>query len=201
MAAVAAARARRQANWIEPWLPAQGAVLDLGSGTGHLAAELVARGRRVVCCDVADMHAVGSSPVLFDGARLPFPDRAFAAATAVHVLQYAADPSGLLAEVRRVAPSRVIVMQSICRGPLSCAVRRAEERLTGAWAYRLARRVGFVPPDRWGSGAPLAARRRILPADLRRWSAEAGLQSIRGRLGAPAPLSTMLLPLERRRDG
>ncbi len=38
--AVMERRARQLTEAVEPWLPREGPVLDLGSGTGHLSARL-----------------------------------------------------------------------------------------------------------------------------------------------------------------
>lgn len=191
--AVARIRARRHANRIERRLPDVGLVLDVGSGTGHLIAELVRRGRRAWGCDVADIHSAGSPPVLFDGRRLPFPDRSFGAVVAAHMLQYVDDPVALLTEMGRVTSDRVIIMQSTCRGRLGRLLRAVEEPITGVCALRLAQSVGFAPP---GAGA-LRSLRRVRTSDVKNWSREAGLRvrSVR-QTGWPV-LAVELAVLER----
>ena len=63
--AVMARRARQLLDQVAAWLPDQGAVLDLGSGTGHLSALLEREmGLEVVTADVSDIHVVGRPPVL-----------------------------------------------------------------------------------------------------------------------------------------
>jgi len=85
-------------------------VLDLGSGTGDLAVELLRAGAgRVVGADVAAVmlrrgaaKAQEMAPVLADGQRLPFRDGAFDAAATAFTLRNIPDLPAALAEVRRV---------------------------------------------------------------------------------------------------
>jgi 2-polyprenyl-3-methyl-5-hydroxy-6-metoxy-1,4-benzoquinol methylase len=85
-------------------------VLDLGSGDGAFAAELLGAGCAVTMADVADealRRARGRAPgaeavELDEGAALPFAEDAFDVVWAGEVLEHVADVVGLLAEVRRV---------------------------------------------------------------------------------------------------
>ena len=74
-------RARRLIEEVGAWLPAEGPVLDLGSGTGHFAARMERElGLAVVTADVSDIHVVGRPPILIGDGVLPFEDRTFSAA-------------------------------------------------------------------------------------------------------------------------
>src|SRR5690242_11945548 len=76
------------------WLPNEGPVLDLGSGTGHFSARLEReRDVEVVPADVSDMHVVGRSPVLIGDGALPFEDGAFSSALLFFMLAYPNDPT------------------------------------------------------------------------------------------------------------
>jgi 2-polyprenyl-3-methyl-5-hydroxy-6-metoxy-1,4-benzoquinol methylase len=85
-------------------------VLDLGSGDGAFAAELVRAGCAVTMADVADealrrarLRAPDADAVkLAEGEPLPFEQDAFDVVWAGEVLEHVADVVGLLAEVRRV---------------------------------------------------------------------------------------------------
>ena len=80
-------RARRLVDEVGAWLPADGPVLDLGSGTGHLSARLARElGIEVVPADVTDMHVVGPRPVLIADGELPFEEDAFSAALLLFVI-------------------------------------------------------------------------------------------------------------------
>jgi SAM-dependent methyltransferase len=89
-------------------------VLDAGCGTGHFAAALAARGYRVVGVDpAAPMLARARQRVPVaraDGLRLPFADASFDAALSVSVLEFTDQPEAHLAELRRVARERVVVL-------------------------------------------------------------------------------------------
>lgn len=120
-------------------------MLDVGSGTGHNALALgAATSLDWVEADVADLHAVGRGPTLFDGVRLPFRDDAFDAAVALFVFQYPRYPERLLREVARVTAGPAIVLQSTYRGPWALARLEMREALTGRLARNLARAVGFI---------------------------------------------------------
>jgi ubiquinone/menaquinone biosynthesis C-methylase UbiE len=96
-------RARQLMDHVGAWLPAEGPVLDLGSGTGHLAARLHReRGLEMVTADVSDMHVVGPPPVLIADGVLPFEENTFTAALLFFMLAYPHDPAGVLHEAARV---------------------------------------------------------------------------------------------------
>src|SRR5688572_17496632 len=58
---------------VRAWLPAEGPVLDLGSGTGHFSARVERElGLEVVPADVSDIHVVGRPPVVIGDGVLPF---------------------------------------------------------------------------------------------------------------------------------
>jgi len=73
--AVMERRSRQLIEQVGAWLPNEGPVLDLGSGTGHLSARLEREmGLEVVTADVSDMHVVGPPPVMITDGVLPFED-------------------------------------------------------------------------------------------------------------------------------
>lgn len=88
------------------------AVLDVGAGTGVVAAAVRARGaKRVVAADLAAGMLAQTGPgverVVADAARLPFTDQAFDLLTAGCVINHVPAPSAVLAEFRRVATALV----------------------------------------------------------------------------------------------
>src|SRR5688572_33485601 len=89
-------RARGLMEQVGGWLPAEGPVLDLGSGTGHFAALLEQeRGIEVVTVDVSDIHVVGRQPILIAEGDLPFEDKTFSAALLFFMLAYPNDPAAV----------------------------------------------------------------------------------------------------------
>jgi demethylmenaquinone methyltransferase / 2-methoxy-6-polyprenyl-1,4-benzoquinol methylase len=95
-------------------------VLDVATGTGAVAAELVERrGCRVVGIDQSrDMLAVARRRLPpevelmeGDGERLPFPDASFDGLTFTYLLRYVDDPGETLRELARVVrPGRTVAM-------------------------------------------------------------------------------------------
>jgi len=105
-------------------LPAAGDLLDVGCGTGSLAAALAGRfpGRRIVGIDLAEPYVTyaraqpsidGTSYELGDATRLRWPDGQFAAALAQLVLNFIPDVEAAVREMRRVTR---------CGGVLAAAV-------------------------------------------------------------------------------
>src|SRR5687768_6874714 len=107
--AVMERRARRLMEQVGAWLPSEGPVLDLGSGTGHLSAQLEReRGIEVITADVSDFHVVGRPPVLIADGPLPFEEETFSAALLLFMLAYPRNPAAVLAEAARVTKGPVI---------------------------------------------------------------------------------------------
>jgi SAM-dependent methyltransferase len=151
-------------------------VLDIGSGTGHNAEALRARGARIcVEADVVDFHVVGVGPVLFDGARLPFADRVFDACLLAFVLSYTDDPAALLREAGRVASRRVLVLQSSPRGRVGRIALRLRGWVQGRVAFRLCATLRLIP----SSPSPLRPRRMLSRERVGELADEVGLKLAR----------------------
>ena len=166
-------RAGHLAARIAPHLPTEATVLDIGSGTGHNAEALRARGARIcVEVDVVDFHVVGGGPVLFDGARLPFADRDFEACLLAFVLSYTDDPAVLLREAGRVASRRVLVLQSSPRGRAGRLALRLRGWVQGRLAFRICATLRLIPL----APAPLRPRRLLAREQVGDLADEAGLR-------------------------
>jgi ubiquinone/menaquinone biosynthesis C-methylase UbiE len=180
--AVMERRARRLMEQIGAWLPADGPVLDLGSGTGHFAARLEReRGLEVVTADVSDLHVVGRPPVLIAEGVLPFEDKTFSAALLFFMLAYPNDPAAVLTEVARVTRGPIILVQSLHSSRLGYAWLRAREFVWTTVAFQVSKFVGYVSPAAEFSMQP---RRFYSAEELRRDLAAAGLR-IRSRRERP----------------
>jgi ubiquinone/menaquinone biosynthesis C-methylase UbiE len=146
--AVMERRSRRLIEQVGGWLPNEGSVLDLGSGTGHLSARLERElGLDVVTADVSDMHVVGPPPVLITDGVLPFEDRTFSAALLLFMLAYPKDPAGVLVEAARVTRGPIILVQSLHAGPLGYTWLRIREFLWTIVAFHISKMIGYVPAN------------------------------------------------------
>ena len=146
--AVMERRARALIAHVGPWLPSAGPVLDIGSGTGHVASSLGReRGLEVVTTDVSDIHVVGPPPVLIADGALPFADGTFAAALLLFMLAYPDDPAAVLAEAARVTQGPIIVVQSLHANRFGYAWLRAREFAWTVVAFHVSKLFGYVPKD------------------------------------------------------
>jgi putative flippase GtrA/SAM-dependent methyltransferase len=114
-------RVRVLARHLANAIPTGGRVLDLGSGDGSIAKELMALrpDLRMEGVDVM-LRPTSHIPVrLYDGKRLPYNDRSVDYVTIVDVLHHTDDPAAVLAEAARVARFGVIVKDHLLEGPLA----------------------------------------------------------------------------------
>jgi len=180
--AVMERRARRLMAQVAAWVPNEGPVLDLGSGTGHLSALLEReRGIDVVPADVSDMHVVGRPPVLIADGVLPFEEGTFSAALLCFMLAYPNDPAGVLKEAARVSRGPIIVVQTLYSGRLGYAWHRGREFVWTIVAFHVSKLIGYVPPN---ATFTMHTRRFYTAQALRREVLAAGLQ-IQARLERP----------------
>jgi ubiquinone/menaquinone biosynthesis C-methylase UbiE len=176
--AVMERRARQLMEQVGAWLPNEGPVLDLGSGTGHLSARLARElGLEVITADVCDIHVVGPPPVLIADGILPFEEATFSAALLFFMLHYPRDPTSVLAEAARVTRGPIILVQSLHATRLGYAWLRVREFMWTNVAFHVSKFAGYVSRD---AAFTMQARRFYSPQQLRRDVASAGLR-IRSR--------------------
>lgn len=180
--AVMERRARRLMEQVGAWLPTQGPVLDLGSGTGHLAARVERdAGIEVITADVSDIHVVGRPPVPIADGALPFEAETFSAALLVFMLAYPKDPAAVLAEAARVTRGPIILVQSLYSGRFGHAWHRGREFFWTIVAFHVSKLLGYVPPE---AEFTMNTRRFYTAQELGREVAAAGLR-IRSRRERP----------------
>jgi SAM-dependent methyltransferase len=172
--AVMERRARQLIEQVGAWLPSEGPILDLGSGTGHVSAKLERDlGLEVVTADVSDLHVVGRPPVLIADGVLPFEAGTFSAALLFFMLAYPKDPVGVLREAARVARGPVILVQSVYSGHLGYTWHRLREFFWTIVAFHVSKLIGYVPPQ---AEFTMQTRRFYTARELQREVATAGLQ-------------------------
>jgi ubiquinone/menaquinone biosynthesis C-methylase UbiE len=172
--AVMERRARHLVEQVRAWLPAQGPVLDLGSGTGHTSARVERElGLEVITADVSDIHLVGPAPVLIADGALPFANETFSAALLCFMLHYPRDPSAVLREVARVTRGPIILVQSLHSTRFGYAWLRVREFLWTYVAFHISRLIGYVAPD---ARFAMHARRFYTADTLRQELVNAGLR-------------------------
>jgi SAM-dependent methyltransferase len=175
-------RSRQLIGQVGAWLPTEGPVLDLGSGTGHLSARLERElGLEVVTADVSDIHVVGPPPVSITDGVLPFDEGTFSATLLLFMLTYPNDPARVLVEVARVTRGPIILMQSLHSGRLGYAWLRVREFLWTFVGFHVSKVLGYVPADAEFTMRP---RRFYTAHELRREVVAAGLR-IRSRWERP----------------
>jgi SAM-dependent methyltransferase len=141
-------RVRVLLSHLAPLLPADGSVLDVGAGDGHVARALMdAR---------PDVRIEGIDPLVrsdtqipvreFDGTTIPYPDGSYDAVLFIDVLHHATDQIALLREARRVARNAVIIKDHLCDGFLARPTLRFMDAVGN-------RRHGVaLPYSYWSSG-------------------------------------------------
>ncbi|HYC49526.1 MAG TPA: class I SAM-dependent methyltransferase [Gemmatimonadaceae bacterium] len=146
--AVMQRRARQLVDAVRVFLPLEGPLLDLGSGTGHVSALLEQqRGVDVIAADVSDIHVTGRRPVIIADGALPFESQSFSAALLLFMLAYPADPVAVLREAARVTRGPIIIVQTLSSGRIGRAWHRAREFTWTVAAFHVSKVVGYVPRD------------------------------------------------------
>jgi len=149
-AAVFRRRVRVLSGWIAPLIPPGAHVLDVGSGDGDVAQQVMA--------SRSDVHVRGIDVLVrpsthipveaFDGARIPAADRSIDAVLLIDVLHHTHDPAALLREAARVARHAVIVKDHCADGAFAKLTLRAMDWVGNA-RYGVALPYNYWPEWRW----------------------------------------------------
>jgi SAM-dependent methyltransferase len=114
---------------LEQHLPAPGRAIEVGCGSGRLAAHLTTRGFEAVCLDYTTealkcarrswtaMAVEGARRfVLGDAFRLPFPDGSFDLVTSTGLLEHFEDPRPVVREMVRILSPEGVFYADVCPG-------------------------------------------------------------------------------------
>jgi SAM-dependent methyltransferase len=157
---------------LEPHLAGCRSLLDVGCGAGYVTAELSRRfAGEVWAVDIADFRAArGPRFAVFDGIRLPFPDRHFDLVVFSFVLHHVPDVLKplLLAEARRVARRRIFVLEDT---PITWLDRLASWRHGRRFRRKIGSQetFGFLDAHGWLRLFHLLGLRPVHQRRLSRW--------------------------------
>lgn len=88
-------------------------IVDIGSGTGDVAILLGRHGKEVTPVDVIDFHGPRLvKTTIYDGQRLPFPNKSFDIAMLLMVMHHTPNPEIVFNEASRVAREIVVIETS-----------------------------------------------------------------------------------------
>jgi demethylmenaquinone methyltransferase/2-methoxy-6-polyprenyl-1,4-benzoquinol methylase len=181
----------RWRRFLSDRVPRGALVLDVATGTGLVARELVRRrGASVVGVDQSgEMLRSGRSsrtwPVVQGQAEgLPFPDGTFGALTFTYLLRYVDDPAATMAELARVVRPGGVVASLEFHVPRSAPVRLAWRGYTRLGLPA----IGRVASREWAAtgrflGPSIEEHWRRYPAEVQSgWWSGAGLVEVRAQV-------------------
>lgn len=106
-------RAKIVINRIKPFLEKSNNIIDIGCGSGYISSILKSQGFDVMPVDVADFHGPRLvEPIIYNGKKLPFPNKSFDTALLLMVLHHTPDPEIVFSEAARVAKNIILVETS-----------------------------------------------------------------------------------------
>lgn len=109
-------RAENFVSVFKEFIPPASRVLDIGGGWGFYVEPL----ERSLKCDVTVLDVVDpgfkkAPVVVYEGEKIPFPDRSFDVSLLITVLHHVGNPEKLLREAKRVTRRAVIVVEDLYR--------------------------------------------------------------------------------------
>lgn len=91
-------------------IPSTSTVIDIGSGNGLVCWALQKLSYNITPIDIKDLSIISSiTPIIYDGEKIPFPNKTFDYAIISTVLHHSKDPQALLKEAIRIADRLVII--------------------------------------------------------------------------------------------
>lgn len=135
---------------LEPLIPADASLLDVGCGDGAVTARLAAErdDLTVSGIDVLPWDDAHIPVKTFDGLRLPHPDDAFDVVLLSDVLHHSEDPEQLLREAARVARTCVVLKDHTLSGLLAGPTLRFMDEV-GNRRFGVRRTGDYWTEPRW----------------------------------------------------
>ncbi len=157
---------------ILPHLAGLSSLLDVGCGSGWVAARLEERSSLAISTvDIGDFRSVPTPDFhVFDGVRLPFADKSIDAVLFSFVLHHVPDELKplLIAEAKRVCRKRILVIEDT---PAFWFDRWASQRHGESFRRKIRsrERFGFLDREQWIRLFSLLGLRAIRAEKLSRW--------------------------------
>jgi ubiquinone/menaquinone biosynthesis C-methylase UbiE len=157
---------------IRPHLGEIASLVDVGCGSGWVAARLAEQTSLAISTvDIGDFRTVPTPDFhIFDGIRLPFPDKSIDAALFSFVLHHVADELKplLIAEAKRVCRKRILVIEDT---PRTWFDRFVSQRHGESFRRKIRshERYGFLDREQWMRLFSLLGLRAIRAERLSRW--------------------------------
>jgi SAM-dependent methyltransferase len=157
---------------ILPHVAGLSSLLDVGCGSGWVALRLAQQTSLAVSTvDIGDFRSVDTPDFhVFDGVRLPFPDKSIDAALFSFVLHHVPDEIKplLISEARRVCRKRILVIEDT---PSTWFDRWASQRHGECFRRKIRsrERFGFLDRDQWIRLFSLLGLRATKADRLSRW--------------------------------
>lgn len=146
-------RVRVLSDWFAQLTPKDARVLDVGCGSGLIAALLSSK-RPDIEIQGVDVLARGHSHIpvqIFDGVRLPFQDKSFDVVLFSDVLHHTPDPLALQREARRVANQFVLIKDHYRKG-LAAATRLRFMDWVGNARFGVSLPYNYWTEEQWHDG-------------------------------------------------
>ena len=89
-------------------------ILDFGSGSGALSdilSKKIDYPVNIIPLDVSDVHEYGQKPLIYDGKKIPLPDKSVDIVICLFVLHHIPHQNEIIDELIRVCRNRLIIME------------------------------------------------------------------------------------------
>jgi SAM-dependent methyltransferase len=147
---VFARRARVLSDILASTLPKDAKVLDVGTGDGSIAANIMKQRTDLAIegVDVFQRPTTHIPVTVFDGSHLPFGDRSFDCVLFVDVLHHTDDVSVLVREAARVANNSVVIKDHLLEGMFAGPTLRFMDWV-GNRGHDVVLPYNYLPRTRW----------------------------------------------------